>query len=54
MLRLSDLSWRGGNPVAMSYEDKIKEQAQPYLEAGERVLAAFIDRAVRPPQVRAA
>ena len=28
----------------MSYEDKIKEQAQPYLEAGERVLAAFIAR----------
>jgi hypothetical protein len=26
----------------MSYEDKIKEQAQPYLAAGERVLAAFI------------
>jgi len=44
MLRLSDLRWRGGNPVAMSYEDKIKEQAQPYLEAGERVLAAFIAR----------
>jgi hypothetical protein len=28
----------------MSYEDKIKEQAQPYLEAGERVLVAFIAR----------
>jgi vacuolar-type H+-ATPase catalytic subunit A/Vma1 len=28
----------------MSYEDKIKEQAQPYLLAGERVLAAFIAR----------
>ena len=28
----------------MSYEDKIKEQAQPYLRAGERVLAAFIAR----------
>jgi hypothetical protein len=28
----------------MSYEDKIKEQAQPYLVAGERVLAAFIAR----------
>ena len=25
-----------------SYEDKIKEQGQPYLEAGERVIAAFI------------
>jgi hypothetical protein len=24
------------------YEDKIKEQAKPYLEPGERVLAAFI------------
>jgi hypothetical protein len=28
----------------VSYEDKIKEQAQPYLTAGERVLAAFIAR----------
>lgn len=28
----------------MSYEDKIKEQAQPFLVAGERVLAAFIAR----------
>lgn len=28
----------------MSYEDKIKEQAQPYLLAGERVLAALIAR----------
>jgi len=28
----------------MSYEDKIKEQAQRYLVAGERVLAAFIAR----------
>jgi hypothetical protein len=28
--------------MATSYEDKIKEQAQPYLESGERVLAAFI------------
>ena len=28
----------------MSYEDKIKEQAQPYLQDGERVLAAFIAR----------
>jgi hypothetical protein len=28
----------------MSYEDKIKDQAQPYLEAGEHVLAAFIAR----------
>jgi hypothetical protein len=25
-----------------SYEDKIKEQAQPYLDAGEHVLAAFV------------
>jgi hypothetical protein len=25
-----------------SYEDKIKEQAKPYLEPGEHVLAAFI------------
>jgi hypothetical protein len=28
----------------MSYEDKIKEQAGPYLLDGERVLAAFIAR----------
>jgi hypothetical protein len=28
----------------MSYEDKIKEQAQPFLGDGERVLAAFIAR----------
>ena len=28
----------------MSYEDKIKEQAQPFLQDGERVLAAFIAR----------
>ena len=28
----------------MSYEDKIKEQAQPFLLDGERVLAAFIAR----------
>jgi hypothetical protein len=28
----------------MSYEDKIKEQAGPYLQPGERVLAAFIAR----------
>ena len=27
-----------------SYEDKIKEQARPYLEAGEQVLAAVIAR----------
>lgn len=27
-----------------SYEDKIKEQAKPYLEPDERVLAAFITR----------
>lgn len=25
-----------------SYEDKIKEQGQPYLEAGEHLIAAFI------------
>jgi hypothetical protein len=25
-----------------SYEDKIKQQAQPYLEAGEPVIAGFI------------
>ena len=25
-----------------SYEDKIKQQAQPYLEAGEQVIAGFI------------
>jgi hypothetical protein len=30
--------------MAVSYEDKIKEQSQPYLEAGERVLAAFVAR----------
>jgi hypothetical protein len=28
--------------MAASYEDKIKEQAQQYLESGEHVLAAFI------------
>jgi hypothetical protein len=28
--------------MSASYEDKIKEQANPYLEPGERVLAAFI------------
>ena len=28
--------------MSTSYEDKIKEQAKPYLEQGERVLAAFI------------
>jgi hypothetical protein len=28
--------------VATSYEDKIKEQAAQYLDAGEHVLAAFI------------
>ena len=28
----------------MSYEDKIKEQAGPYLRPGERVIAAFIAR----------
>jgi len=28
--------------MSTSYEDKIKEQAEPYLEPGERVLAAFI------------
>jgi hypothetical protein len=28
----------------MSYEDKIKEQARPYLQPVERVLAAFIAR----------
>ena len=28
----------------MSYEDKIKDQAQPYLLEGERVLAAFTAR----------
>jgi hypothetical protein len=28
----------------MSYEDKIKEQARPYLQPGERVLAAVIAR----------
>ena len=27
-----------------SYEDKIKQQAEPYLKPGERVLAAFIAR----------
>jgi hypothetical protein len=27
-----------------SYEDKIKEQARPYLQAGEHVLAAFMAR----------
>jgi hypothetical protein len=28
-----------------SYEDKIKEQARPYLDAGEHVLAAFVAQA---------
>ncbi len=28
--------------MSTSYEDKIKGQAEPYLEPGERVLAAFI------------
>jgi hypothetical protein len=28
----------------MSYEDKIKDQAGPYLQPGERMLAAFIAR----------
>jgi hypothetical protein len=28
--------------MSTSYEDKIKEQAKPYLGPGERVLAAFI------------
>jgi hypothetical protein len=28
----------------MSYEEKIKEQAQPYLAAGEHVLAALVAR----------
>jgi hypothetical protein len=28
--------------MSTSYEDKIKEQAESYLEPGERVLAAFI------------
>jgi hypothetical protein len=28
--------------MATSYEDKIKEQAEPFLEQGERVLSAFI------------
>jgi hypothetical protein len=30
--------------MPVSYEDKIKEQARPYLEAGEQVLAAFVAR----------
>jgi hypothetical protein len=30
--------------MPVSYEDKIKEQAQAYLEAGEHVLAAFVAR----------
>ena len=30
--------------MAVSYEDKIKEQSQPYLEPGERVLAAIVAR----------
>ena len=30
--------------MPVSYEDKIKEQALPYLEAGEHVLAAFMAR----------
>ncbi len=28
--------------MTTSYEDKIKEQAQQYLDAGEHVLAAFV------------
>jgi hypothetical protein len=35
--------------MPVSYEDKIKEQAQPYLEAGEQVLAAVIQKT--PPAV---
>jgi hypothetical protein len=30
--------------MPVSYEEKIKEQARPYLEAGEQVLAAVIAR----------
>jgi hypothetical protein len=30
--------------MGTSYEDKIKQQATPYLEDGERVLSAFIAR----------
>jgi len=30
--------------MPVSHEDKIKEQALPYLEAGEHVLAAFMAR----------
>lgn len=30
--------------MPVSYEDKIKEQAQQYLEAGEQVLSAVIAR----------
>jgi hypothetical protein len=30
--------------MSVSYEDKIKEQARPYLQAGEHVLAAFMAR----------
>jgi hypothetical protein len=28
--------------MATSYEDKIKDQAQPYLDPGEQMLAAFV------------
>jgi hypothetical protein len=35
---------KGGRLMATSYEDKIKEQAQQYLAAGESVLAAFVAR----------
>jgi hypothetical protein len=37
----------------MSYEDKIKEQAQPFLQPGERVLAAVIARPRGATQVNA-
>jgi hypothetical protein len=30
--------------MPVSYEEKIKEQAEPYLDDGEQVLAAFIAR----------
>jgi hypothetical protein len=33
-----------GELMPVSYEDKIKEQAQRYLEADEHVLAAFVAR----------
>src|SRR6202043_3778515 len=44
VIALDVRSNRRAGLVSVSYEDKIKEQARPYLQAGERVLAAFMAR----------